>query len=129
MPRSLRRSVPTSARAARRSCRWRRGLVGRRARNLVAGAGFCQVFEHQREALAVHVYLDGQRLPDGDPGDRSDLAVEVRLALVERSCQPDLACGARRHGFTVQAEKSHRAFERRTGALGRILMVRPGQHV
>jgi ribosomal protein S18 acetylase RimI-like enzyme len=29
-----------------------------------------------------------------------------------------------RHGFTVRAEKLHRAFERRTGATGRILMVR-----
>ena len=32
-----------------------------------------------------------------------------------------------RHGFVVEAEKAHRAFERRTGASGRILMVRPGR--
>lgn len=30
-----------------------------------------------------------------------------------------------RHGFVVMAQKNHRAFERRTGASGRILMVRP----
>lgn len=30
-----------------------------------------------------------------------------------------------RHGFTVTAEKTHRAFEKRTGAAGRVLMVRP----
>jgi ribosomal protein S18 acetylase RimI-like enzyme len=32
-----------------------------------------------------------------------------------------------RHGFTVQAEKTHRAFQSRTGAAGRVLMVRPGR--
>lgn len=30
-----------------------------------------------------------------------------------------------RHGFSVTAQRTHRAYERRTGAEGRILMVRP----
>jgi ribosomal protein S18 acetylase RimI-like enzyme len=29
-----------------------------------------------------------------------------------------------RHGFVLSAQKSHRAFKRRTGATGRVLMVR-----
>jgi ribosomal protein S18 acetylase RimI-like enzyme len=48
------------------------------------------------------------------------------LSLTTRSNNPARRL-YERHGFTVQAEKSHRAFERRTGAQGRILTVRPAQ--
>jgi ribosomal protein S18 acetylase RimI-like enzyme len=34
-----------------------------------------------------------------------------------------------RHGFVVTAERSHRAYERRTGHAGRVLMVRAGQPI
>ena len=45
------------------------------------------------------------------------------LSLTTRSDNPARRL-YERHGFTVRAEKEHRAFERRTGATGRILMVR-----
>jgi ribosomal protein S18 acetylase RimI-like enzyme len=51
-------------------------------------------------------------------GDRS-------LALTTRSDNPARRL-YERHGFVVRDERSHRAFERRTGAAGRMLMVRPG---
>lgn len=47
------------------------------------------------------------------------------LSLTTRSDNPARRL-YERHGFTVTAEKKHRSFERRTGAPGRILMVRPG---
>jgi ribosomal protein S18 acetylase RimI-like enzyme len=47
------------------------------------------------------------------------------LSLTTRSDNPARNL-YERHGFAVTAEKTHRAFERRTGAAGRILMVRPG---
>lgn len=47
------------------------------------------------------------------------------LSLTTRSDNPARRL-YERHGFTVVAEKRHRAFEKRTGAPGRILMVRPG---
>lgn len=47
------------------------------------------------------------------------------LSLTTRSDNPARRL-YERHGFTVQSEKSHRAFQRRTGATGRVLMVRPG---
>lgn len=47
------------------------------------------------------------------------------LSLTTRSDNPARHL-YERHGFTVTAEKTHRSFERRTGARGRILMVRPG---
>ena len=46
------------------------------------------------------------------------------LSLTTRSDNPARHL-YERHGFTVVAEKDHPAFERRTGAKGRILMVRP----
>lgn len=46
------------------------------------------------------------------------------LSLTTRSDNPARRL-YERHGFKVRAEKRHRAFERRTGAEGRILMVRP----
>ena len=46
------------------------------------------------------------------------------ISLTTRTDNPARRLYAR-HGFTVQAEKMHRAFERRTGAAGRVLMVRP----
>ena len=48
------------------------------------------------------------------------------LSLTTRSDNPARRL-YERHGFTVTAERSHRAFERRTGAAGRVLMVRPQQ--
>lgn len=48
------------------------------------------------------------------------------LSLTTRSDNPRHLY--ERHGFAVTAEKKHRSFERRTGAPGRILMVRPGAH-
>lgn len=51
-----------------------------------------------------------------DVGDRP-------LSLTTRSDNPARHL-YERHGFTVRAEKTHRAFERRTGSKGRILMVR-----
>jgi len=53
-------------------------------------------------------------------GDRS-------LSLTTRSDNPARRL-YERHGFTVTAEKSHRFFERRTGAKGRILMERRAVH-
>jgi ribosomal protein S18 acetylase RimI-like enzyme len=47
------------------------------------------------------------------------------LSLTTRSDNPARRL-YERHGFVVKAEKTHRAFERRTGAAGRILMVRSG---
>jgi ribosomal protein S18 acetylase RimI-like enzyme len=47
------------------------------------------------------------------------------LSLTTRSDNPARRI-YERHGFSVTAEKSHRAYERRTGATGRILMSRPG---
>jgi ribosomal protein S18 acetylase RimI-like enzyme len=46
------------------------------------------------------------------------------LSLTTRSDNPARRL-YERHGFGIAAEKTHRAFERRTGAKGRILMVRP----
>lgn len=46
------------------------------------------------------------------------------LSLTTRSNNPARRL-YERHGFVVAGEKTHRAFERRTGARGRILMVRP----
>ena len=48
------------------------------------------------------------------------------LSLTTRSDNPARRL-YERHGFAVTAERSHRAFERRTGAAGRILMVRPAR--
>jgi len=48
------------------------------------------------------------------------------LSLTTRSDNPARRL-YERHGFTVQGEKTHRAFQRRTGAAGRVLMVRPGR--
>ena len=48
------------------------------------------------------------------------------LSLTTRSDNPARHL-YERHGFTVQAEKTHRAYERRTGSRGRILMVRPSR--
>ena len=51
-------------------------------------------------------------------------AIEGRtLSLTTRTDNPARRL-YERHGFTVRAQKVHRAFERRTGASGRILMVR-----
>jgi ribosomal protein S18 acetylase RimI-like enzyme len=55
----------------------------------------------------------------GAVGDRS-------VSLTTRSDNPARRL-YERHGFTVRAEKRNRAFERRTGAAGRILMVRSGR--
>jgi ribosomal protein S18 acetylase RimI-like enzyme len=55
-----------------------------------------------------------------------DAAEGRPLSLTTRSDNPARRL-YERHGFAVTAEKSHRAFERRTGAAGRILMVRPQQ--
>ena len=52
-------------------------------------------------------------------GDRS-------LSLTTRSDNPARRL-YERHGFAVTSEKSHRSYERRTGASGRILMTRPAR--
>lgn len=49
-----------------------------------------------------------------------------QLSLTTRSNNPARRL-YERHGFVVRAERTHPAFERRTGARGRILMVRPGR--
>ena len=48
------------------------------------------------------------------------------LALTTRTDNPARRL-YERHGFVVTREKTHRSFERRTGAAGRILMVRPAK--
>lgn len=61
-------------------------------------------------ALLEHVIMAG--------GDRP-------LSLTARSDNPARRL-YERHGFEVVTQKNHRAFERRTGSAGRILMVRSG---
>jgi len=48
------------------------------------------------------------------------------LSLTTRSDNPARRL-YERHGFSVMSEKSHRSYERRTGAKGRILMTRPAR--
>lgn len=55
-----------------------------------------------------------------------DAADGRSLSLTTRSNNPARRL-YERHGFRVEAEKFHRRFEQRTGAPGRILMVRPGR--
>jgi ribosomal protein S18 acetylase RimI-like enzyme len=47
-----------------------------------------------------------------------------QLSLTTRSDNPARRL-YERHGFVVRNERTHHAFERRTGSPGRILMVRP----
>ena len=74
--------------------------------------------------LQVHPLRRGDGVGTALLGHVINMVGRGSLSLTTRTDNPARRL-YERHGFSVTAEKSHRAYERRTGSKGRIVMIRP----
>jgi ribosomal protein S18 acetylase RimI-like enzyme len=75
--------------------------------------------------LQVHPARRGTGVGSALLGHLIEMVGDRPLSLTTRSNNPVRRL-YERHGFEVVSQRNHRSFERRTGAQGRILMVRAG---